>query len=69
MLADGAAIVDPALGQSPAGAARAVRQPPWKGVFLAPGPGIRAGAELDELSILDVAPTLLYSLDVPIPRT
>ncbi len=39
----------------------------WQGVFMAAGPGIRAGVALEELSILDVAPTLLYSLDVPIP--
>ena len=39
----------------------------WQGVFMAAGPGIRAGAAIDELSILDVAPTLLYSLDVAIP--
>jgi predicted AlkP superfamily phosphohydrolase/phosphomutase len=39
----------------------------WQGVFVAAGPGIRAGARLEELSILDVAPTVLYSLDVPIP--
>ncbi len=40
----------------------------WQGVFMAAGPGIRCGERLAELSILDVAPTLLYSLDVPIPQ-
>ena len=39
----------------------------WQGVFLACGPGIRAGARVDELSIVDVAPLVLYSLDVPLP--
>ena len=39
----------------------------WEGVFVAAGPGIRQGSELDELSIVDVAPTLLYLLDVPVP--
>jgi hypothetical protein len=34
---------------------------------MAAGPGIRAGVRGPELSILDVAPTLLYALDVPIP--
>lgn len=32
------------------------------GIFLARGPGIARGARLPELSILDVAPTVLYSL-------
>jgi predicted AlkP superfamily phosphohydrolase/phosphomutase len=39
----------------------------WQGVLLACGPDIPAGAELDELSIVDVAPLILYSLGVPIP--
>jgi hypothetical protein len=39
----------------------------WQGVFVAAGPGIAAGARLEELSIVDVAPLVLYSLDVPIP--
>ena len=38
------------------------------GIFAARGPGIRKGAQADELSILDVAPTVLYSLGVPIPE-
>jgi predicted AlkP superfamily phosphohydrolase/phosphomutase len=37
------------------------------GVFLAAGPTILAGAALPEISILDVAPLLLYLLDVPLP--
>jgi predicted AlkP superfamily phosphohydrolase/phosphomutase len=37
------------------------------GVFLARGPGLRAGATLPELSILDVAPLLLDRLGVPLP--
>jgi predicted AlkP superfamily phosphohydrolase/phosphomutase len=40
----------------------------WQGVFAARGPDIDAGAQLDELSIVDVAPLVLYSLDVPIPQ-
>jgi predicted AlkP superfamily phosphohydrolase/phosphomutase len=39
----------------------------WQGVFLAGGPGIRAGARIAELSIVDVAPLILYALGVPIP--
>jgi predicted AlkP superfamily phosphohydrolase/phosphomutase len=38
-----------------------------EGIFLASGPAIRSGASLAELSIVDVAPLLLYSLDVPVP--
>ncbi len=38
------------------------------GIFIAAGPGIRQGLSADQLSILDVAPTLLYSLDLPIPE-
>jgi predicted AlkP superfamily phosphohydrolase/phosphomutase len=37
------------------------------GVFMAKGPGIRRGLSLPALSILDVAPTLLYSLGLPVP--
>ncbi len=37
------------------------------GVFLGIGPGIRAGAEVGNLSILDVAPALLHSLGLEIP--
>jgi predicted AlkP superfamily phosphohydrolase/phosphomutase len=39
-----------------------------KGIFIARGPGIRQGARLSALSILDVAPLLLYSLGLPIPE-
>lgn len=39
----------------------------WQGIFIASGTGVRQGVALDELSILDIAPTVLYSLDVPIP--
>jgi len=37
------------------------------GVFGARGPAIRKGFEADQLSILDVAPTVLYSLGLPVP--
>jgi predicted AlkP superfamily phosphohydrolase/phosphomutase len=39
----------------------------WEGVFLAAGPGIRTGASVDELSIVDVAPLLLHQLGLPVP--
>lgn len=38
------------------------------GVFAANGPRIRKGVTLPELSILDIAPTVLYSLNLPIPE-
>jgi predicted AlkP superfamily phosphohydrolase/phosphomutase len=38
------------------------------GVFVAAGKGIRRGISIPALSILDVAPVLLYSLGLPIPR-
>ena len=38
------------------------------GIFLAKGPGIRRGMAVRELSILDVAPTLLHSLGLAIPE-
>jgi len=37
-----------------------------RGIFLAAGPAIGAGAAPDELSIHDVAPTLLYALGLPV---
>lgn len=39
-----------------------------EGVFMARGNGIRRGFRAEELSILDVAPMLLYSLDLSIPQ-
>jgi predicted AlkP superfamily phosphohydrolase/phosphomutase len=38
-----------------------------EGIFLAAGPGIRAGLEADELSIVDVAPLVLHRLGLPVP--
>jgi len=37
-----------------------------EGIFMAKGPGIRQGVSVSQLSILDVAPLLLYSLGLPI---
>lgn len=39
-----------------------------EGIFLAAGAGIRRGATVDPLPILDVAPTLLHCLGLPIPE-
>ena len=38
------------------------------GVFGARGPAIRPGLIGNELSILDIAPTVLYSLGLPLPE-
>jgi predicted AlkP superfamily phosphohydrolase/phosphomutase len=38
-----------------------------EGIFIARGPRIQQGVVVPELSILDVAPLLLYSLGLPIP--
>ncbi|OIO91493.1 MAG: hypothetical protein AUJ92_16395 [Armatimonadetes bacterium CG2_30_59_28] len=38
-----------------------------EGVLMMRGPAIRAGAQLDQASIMDIAPTLLYLLNLPIP--
>lgn len=39
----------------------------WDGIFLARGPGVRSRVQLNELSIVDVAPLILYGLDLPVP--
>lgn len=38
------------------------------GVFMANGPDIRSGADLGTLDILDAAPSMLYSLGLPVPE-
>ena len=38
-----------------------------QGIFIARGPGIRAGTACGPLSITDVAPTLVYSLGLDVP--
>lgn len=38
-----------------------------EGIFMAMGPGIRRGATLPSRAIADTAPTLLYSLGLPLP--
>jgi predicted AlkP superfamily phosphohydrolase/phosphomutase len=37
-----------------------------RGVFVAAGPGIRSGAEVGDLSIVDIAPLVLHRLGLPI---
>ena len=39
----------------------------WEGTFIAAGPGIRQGHHAPELSLVDVAPLLLYQLGLPVP--
>lgn len=38
-----------------------------EGVFLAHGPGIKKGEMIEPLQMVDVTPTLLYSLGLPVP--
>jgi hypothetical protein len=40
----------------------------FDGFFLAVGDGIRPGAVLRQASVLDVAPTLLYLMGLPVAR-
>ena len=37
------------------------------GIFIANGPHLRNGETLDAFSIINVAPTVLYSLGLPVP--
>jgi hypothetical protein len=39
-----------------------------EGVFLSHGPGILADAQIEDVSVLDFAPTFLYSLGLPVGR-
>lgn len=39
------------------------------GIFIAHGPGLRAGERIETLKIADVAPTVLYSLGLPVPQS
>ncbi|MFW6007379.1 MAG: alkaline phosphatase family protein [Halanaerobiales bacterium] len=36
------------------------------GIFLATGPGIEAGKAIEESHIMDLAPTILYKMDLPV---
>lgn len=38
------------------------------GIFVAAGPHIRQGVQLDGASIVDVAPTVLYGMGLPVPE-
>lgn len=38
------------------------------GIFLAAGPGIRRGARIEDASVMDVTPTLLHSLGLPVAK-
>lgn len=39
-----------------------------EGIFMASGPGIRSGLELKGAHIVDVAPTILHAMAIPIPE-
>ena len=38
------------------------------GIFVAAGPHIRSGARIDDATVLDVAPTVLHYLDLPVGK-
>lgn len=38
------------------------------GVFMAHGPGVRRGVRLPAASVVDITPTVLYALGVPVPN-
>jgi predicted AlkP superfamily phosphohydrolase/phosphomutase len=38
-----------------------------EGIFLAYGDGIKKGVKLTGVSILDIAPTILYVMGIPVP--
>jgi predicted AlkP superfamily phosphohydrolase/phosphomutase len=38
------------------------------GLLIVAGPGIRSGTQLEGASILDLAPTILHALNVPVPQ-
>lgn len=56
------AIIEPLPPESSGG-----RHHP-EGIFLAAGPGIRWGEVLDGARLIDVAPTVLYALGLPVPE-
>jgi predicted AlkP superfamily phosphohydrolase/phosphomutase len=39
-----------------------------EGIFIAGGPGIRQGNSVGSLQLVDIAPTILYSLGIPVPE-
>ena len=52
-------VVEPILGQT--GTHR------MEGMVVLKGPGVRAGAELEGAEIIDLAPTILYAMGLPVP--
>jgi predicted AlkP superfamily phosphohydrolase/phosphomutase len=67
---DGSAIIDDNLAFGEIGELMSLEQTgthrPY-GIFHIQGEGIKEGGELDAAEIVDVAPTLLYLLDQPVP--
>ncbi|MCK4546294.1 MAG: tetratricopeptide repeat protein [Candidatus Eisenbacteria sp.] len=49
-------------------AARAVLDHAPYGILLVRGPGIRSGARIETASVMDIAPTVLYLLGLPVAR-
>ena len=65
-LASDAPIASRMLEPLPAGYLQGRHQP--DGIFVAAGPDIRKGAQIEGARIVDVAPTVLYALGLPIPE-
>ena len=67
ILSDGGLVsILPSKETFPGGPRYAARTGPV-GIFGARGPAIRRGFVANEFSILDIAPTVLYSLGLPLP--
>ena len=65
-LASDAPIATRILEPLPRGYLQGRHQP--DGIFVDAGPGIRSGATIEGARIVDVAPTVLYALGLPIPE-
>lgn len=63
VLIDGTAVADVVLEVS---RLSGTHGPGNDGVFLAAGPDIEPGADLDGIRVFDIAPTVLYGLDLPV---
>lgn len=80
ILEEAALNADPRLNYSTSGALHphrlnelfALRRLPGdhdpEGILLAIGPGIRSGAQINGARLIDLAPTVLYALGLPVPK-
>jgi len=64
----GRGVIGPCFGPVPIEVAERISaKHRMHGVFIAQGTGIRRGASVKGLRLIDIAPTVLYSLGMPIP--